>query len=301
MVEKPYQGIRTFLKLDTNLNPQHQIVVLGAGVDSGTTYRGGTRFGPSSIREASLMLTDGVCKASPVDIKPWVCDYGDIDITSGNTTKMLEQVENTIATILGYGKVPVVLGGEHTITLPILRAMHTRHSDLALIHLDAHCDTWSSNFDEPIGHGTWLYNAITEGLVDPKKTFSIGVRSPADRETRKWLTDQGGTTISARVAMHDIETIVIDIAKKIGNVPTYLTLDIDCLDPAYAPGTGTPEIGGLTSMWVLQFIENLYKINWVGMDCVEVSPPYDHSQITSLAAATFCWTWISGEVFKHTC
>jgi agmatinase len=313
MIEKPFQGIRTFCKVNDKKGlANHMYAIVGMGVDSGTSYRPGTRLAPAAIRDASLMLTDGVNETFPVDITQYVIDLGDTAITNSNTSKMLEQVESTITNVLAWNKHPVILGGEHTITLGILRALYTKYSELALVHFDAHCDTWSTHFDEPIGHGTWLYNAIKEKLVDPNKVISIGVRSPADKNSRKFLIDNGGVSITARQAMsgrwgkpenikqiksegYDIPSM---IAHRVGNTPCYLSFDIDCLDPAYAPGTGTPEIGGLTTMWVLDCIERLKMLNWIGMDCVEVSPPYDHSDITSLAAATICWTYLSMIIHK---
>lgn len=293
MIEKPFQGIRTFCKISTENFPQFKLAVVGMPVDSATTFRPGTRMAPASIREASMMLTDGVHDTFPVDVKKHVVDLGDAALTSGNTLKMLEQVENTTTNVLGWEKHPVFLGGDHTITLGILRAMHKRYGKVAVVHFDAHCDTWSSNFDEPIGHGTWLYNAITEELVDPVKVISIGIRSPADEKSRNYLNSNGGTTFTARYANSNMDAVVSNIRHLVGDTPCYLTFDIDCLDPAHAPGTGTPEIGGLTSMWVLDCIEQLSGLEWIGMDCVEVSPPYDHSGITSLSAANICWLYMS--------
>lgn len=253
---------------------------------------------PASIREASLMLTDGVHDTFPVDLRKHCFDLGDAALTNGNTLKMLEQVENVITNVLGWEKHPVSLGGDHSITLGILRAMHKRYGKLAVVHFDAHCDTWSSNFDEPIGHGTWLFNAINEGLVDPRKVISIGIRSPADHSARNFLDKHGGTTFTARYAHSNMDAVVSNVTHLVGDAPCYLTFDIDSLDPAHAPGTGTPEIGGLTTMWVLECLEKLSDLDWVGMDCVEVSPPYDHSGITSLAAATLCWVYLSMVVYK---
>lgn len=299
MKEKPFQGRQTFCKLSDQNFPNYTHAVMGMGVDSGTSFRPGTRMAPAAIRAASLMLTDGVNDTFPVDITKHAFDLGDVSVTNGNTLKMLEQVESSINNVLGWDKHPIVLGGEHTITLGILRAMHARYGRMAVVHFDAHCDTWSTHFDEPIGHGTWLFNAINEGLVDPVKVISIGLRSPADRETKNFLDRNGGTAFTARYAQHNPDAVISNIRHLVGDTPCYLTFDIDCLDPAHAPGTGTPEIGGLTSMWVLDCLENLSDVNWVGMDCVEVSPPYDHSDITSLAAATVCWTYLSMVIGKR--
>jgi len=177
MIEKPFQGFRTFCKTSDKVLAHHKYAIVGIGVDSGTSFRPGTRLGPAAIRESSLMLIDGVNEKFPVDITKHATDLGDINVTNGNTSKMLEQVETSIGNILAWNKHPIILGGEHTITLGILRAMHAKYEKIAVIHFDAHCDTWKTHFDEPIGHGTWLYNAIQEKLVDPTKVISIGVRS----------------------------------------------------------------------------------------------------------------------------
>lgn len=288
---KPFVGIRSFCK--TGDDPKKDWVVIGFPTDASTSFRSGTRFGPSAIREASMMLTDGVHDFWPVDLTKYVSDLGDADLAVGNTVRSLQQIEEVMDRVLNWNKHPVSLGGDHSITLGILRSMNKMYNKVAVIHLDAHCDTWETNFDEPYGHGTWLYNAIEEGLVDPEKVVSIGIRSPTTEQARNYLPGAGGVAFSAMQAMRNISEVVEAISDRIGDTPCYLTLDIDALDPAYAPGTGTPEIGGLTSMWVLQLFIDLYNMNWIGMDVVEVSPPYDHSQITALAAATFAWTYLS--------
>lgn len=294
---KPFQGLRTFCK--TTNDSSLQYAVLGLPTDTATTYRPGARFGPAAIRDASMMLTDGVHPMYGVFLPNYVADLGDADLTIGNTVKMLEQVEAVVSNVLGWDKHPVFLGGDHTVTLGILRAMNQLYGKIAVVHFDAHCDTWSENFDEPYGHGTWLYNAITENLVDPKKVVSIGVRSPTTQDARDFLDKQGGTVFTARYAANQLGAVISNIMGRIGNTPVYLTFDIDALDPAYAPGTGTPEVGGFTTMWVLECLENLRDLNWIGMDVVEVAPDYDHGGITSLAAATIAWTYLSMVISKN--
>jgi agmatinase len=293
VIEKPFQGLRTFCKVSDQNYPQYQYAVIGLPVDSGTSFRSGTRMAPAAIREASMMLTDGVHDQYPVDLRKHVFDLGDAALTNGNISKMLEQVQTVATNIIAWEKHPVFIGGDHSITLGTLRAMHERYGKLAVVHFDAHADTSSSNYDEPIGHGTWLFNAINEGLVDPVKTISIGIRAPASPATREFLNKVGGTTFTARYAYKDMEAVLSNIKHLVGDTPCYLTFDIDCLDPAYAPGTGTPEVGGFSTMWALECLESLLHINWVGMDCVEVCPPYDHGDITSIAAATVIWTYLS--------
>jgi agmatinase len=187
--------------------------------------------------------------------------------------------------------------------LPLLRAAKAQFGELALIHFDAHCDTWMDHFGEPSGHGTWTYEAISEGLVSPQHTVQIGLRSSGERAAREYVQDQGGLIFTARQLRGldgaALAPVVAQIRERIGNRPCYLTLDIDCLDPAFAPGTGTPEPGGMTSSQVLTLLEDLSVLNLVGMDCVEVAPAYDHAELTSTAAATFVWTYLCGQVAKR--
>jgi agmatinase len=198
----------------------------------------------------------------------------------------------------------VFLGGDHSVTLALLRAARERHGQpLALLHFDAHCDTWVDHFGEPSGHGTWTYEAIQEGLVSPAHTVQVGIRSSGDRAAREYVADQGGQIFTARALRGldgaGLEPTLQAIRSRLGDKPAYLTLDIDVLDPAFAPGTGTPEPGGLSSSQVLTFLEGLAGLNWIGMDCVEVAPAYDHAELTSNAAACFVWTYLSGQVAKR--
>jgi agmatinase len=197
----------------------------------------------------------------------------------------------------------VFLGGDHSVTLPLLRAAKAQFGELALIHFDAHCDTWTDHFGEPSGHGTWTYEALTEGLVSPQHTVQIGLRSSGERAAREYVQDQGGLIFTARQLRGldgaALAPVVAQIRERIGDRPCYLTLDIDCLDPAFAPGTGTPEPGGMTSSQVLTLLEDLSTLNMVGMDCVEVAPAYDHAELTSTAAATLVWTYLCGQVAKR--
>ena len=183
-----------------------------------------------------------------------------------------------------------------------MRAAKARYGELAMIHFDAHCDTWVDHFGEPSGHGTWTYEAIEEGLVSRTHAVQIGLRSSGDRAAREYVKDQGGLIYTARDLRgkdgSGLNAIVDEIKARIGNRPCYLTLDIDCLDPAFAPGTGTPEPGGMSSSQVLTFLEDLAPLNFVAMDCVEVLPAYDHAELTSNAAATFVWSYLSGQVAK---
>jgi agmatinase len=200
----------------------------------------------------------------------------------------------------------VFIGGDHSITLPLLRAAQAQYGQgepLALVHFDAHCDTWEDHFGEPSGHGTWTFEALRDGLASPAHTVQIGIRSSGVREAREYVADQGGQIFTARALRGldgaGLEPTLQAIRSRLGDKPAYLTLDIDVLDPAFAPGTGTPEPGGLSSSQVLTFLEGLAGLNWIGMDCVEVAPAYDHAELTSNAAACFVWTYLSGQVAKR--
>ena len=196
-------------------------------------------------------------------------------------------------------------GGDHSITLPLLRAYRAQLGrPLALVHFDAHCDTWPDHSGEPSGHGTWLREAIDEDLLDPRLTVQFGIRSPAERETREYVRERGGLIYTGRdlrglTSAEQLRKICATVRTRFASAadtPVYLSLDIDCLDPAYAPGTGTPEPGGLATVQVMTLLEELHDMNWVGMDLCEVAPAYDHAEITSNAAATLVWTYLCGRM-----
>ena len=278
--------------------------VVGVPFDGAVTHRPGARFGPQEIRRASLMLCDGIHPF--FDVSP-VGQLGDaLDLRLPNASGLAEVrrlIEFQAGELMARHHC-VALGGDHSITLPLLRAAHRVHGPLALVHFDAHCDTWSAHFDEPSGHGTWTWEALQEGLVRPEQTVQIGLRSSGERATREYVRDQGGLIFTARDLRgkdgDGLSDVIDRIRQRIGQRPCYLTLDIDCLDPAFAPGTGTPEPGGMSSSQVMTFLEQLAPLNLVGMDCVEVAPAYDHAELTSQAAAAFVWTYLCGQIAKRT-
>ena len=279
-----------------------RFALAGVPFDGAVTNRPGARFGPQEIRRASLMLCDGLHPffgVSPLDV---LGDAGDLRLPNASPLPVLRDAIQTAATALMAQHHCVFLGGDHSITLPLLRAAHARYGPVGLLHFDAHCDTWQDHFGEPSGHGTWTYEAIQEGLVSPAHTVQIGLRSAGERAAREYVQDQGGLIYTARdLRGRDgagLDAVVQSIRARMGQRPCYLTLDIDCLDPAFAPGTGTPEPGGLSSSQVLTLLEELAPLNWVGMDCVEVAPAYDHAELTSNAAAHFVWTYLCGQVAK---
>ena len=277
--------------------------VVGVPFDGAVTNRPGARFGPQEVRRASLMLCDGGHPHFNVSPLAHLGDAGDLRLPNASPLPAVrEHIERAAAPLMARHHC-VFLGGDHSITLPLLRAARAQHGPLALVHFDAHCDTWTDHFGEPSGHGTWTYEAITEGLVDSKRCVQIGIRSGGDRAAREYVQDQGGLIFTARQLRgkdgDGLAPVVADILARIGQQPCYLTFDIDCLDPAFAPGTGTPEPGGLSSSQALTLMEGLAPLNTVAMDLAEVAPAYDHAELTSNAAATLVWTYLSGQVARR--
>ena len=290
-----------FLAADT-LQDQ-PFALAGIPFDGAVTNRPGARFGPQEIRRASLMLCDGTHPHFDVSPLGLLGDAGDMRLPNASALPTVREEIEAQATALMARHHCVFVGGDHSVTLPLLRAAKARYGTLALIHFDAHCDTWTDHFGEPSGHGTWTYEALQEGLVSPQHTVQIGLRSGGARSARDYVADQGGLIFTARQLRGldglGLQPILDQITQRLGSMPVYLTLDIDCLDPAFAPGTGTPEPGGMSSTQVLTFLEELAALNFIGMDCVEVAPAYDHAELTSNAAATFIWTYLCGQIAKR--
>ena len=276
--------------------------LVGVPFDGAVTNRPGARFGPQEIRRASLMLCDGIHPWFEVSPLGLLGDALDMMLPNASALGLVREHIQAQATALMARHHCVFLGGDHSVTLPLLRAARDRYGELALVHFDAHCDTWQDHFDEPSGHGTWTYEALTEGLVSPTHTVQIGLRSSGARAAREYVQDQGGLIFTARQLRgldgDGLAPVLANVLARIGQRPCYLTLDIDCLDPAFAPGTGTPEPGGLSSSQLLTLLEGLAPLNMVGMDCVEVAPAYDHAELTSQAAATCVWTYLCGQMAK---
>lgn len=292
----PFYGQSKFMRAGSNAGPQTQIAIIGCAFDQGVTNRPGTRFGPDSIRNTSIMLCDGhnpIYKNDPIS-QGVVKDLGNIWINPNGVKQGLASIlENSQLWLLGKYK-PIYLGGDHTISLPALEYIHSLHGPVGLVHFDAHCDVWPENFGQSIGHGSVFYHAINQGFVNPKNMVQIGIRSPVDNQVAKWAKDHEICSISAMdVHMQSMYGIADSIKQRIGNVPVYLTIDIDVFDPSQAPGTGTPEVGGLWSWQVLKILQLIQNLNWVGGDVVEVCPPYDHAEITSLLGATLVWNMCS--------
>jgi agmatinase len=267
-------------------------VVAGAPLDLGTTNRAGARDGPHAIRRASRMLIDGTHPEFWLDPASLIlADIGDLDIALGDIQASLHLIERHAADI-GH---LLALGGEHGITLPLLRALSRRVGKaLALVHFDAHVDTWPESFGQAYGHGSVFYHAIEEGLVDPHRMIQIGIRSPVQREVWDWTVGSGVTVLTAQdVHASAPDAVARRICDVVGEAPAYLSFDIDVLDPAFAPGTGTPEIGGLASWQAQAILRRLRGVAFAGMDVVEVAPAYDVAEITALAAATIVWEYLA--------
>ncbi|MGB3314438.1 MAG: agmatinase [Albidovulum sp.] len=265
---------------------------VGVPLDIGTSNRSGTRHGPRQIRAESCMLRpyNMATGAAPFD-RLRVADIGDVAINTFDLKKTIDIITDAYRGILAQGCIPLTLGGDHTLTYPILRAMAERHGPVALIHVDAHSDTNDEMFGEKIAHGTPFRRAFDDGLLDNTRVFQIGLRgtgySPDDFN---WGRKQGWTVVQAEDCWgKSLRPLMADIRAKIGDRPTYLTYDIDSLDPAFAPGTGTVEIGGLTVWQALEIVRGCAGLNLVGCDLVEVSPPYDTSGNTALVGANLLY------------
>jgi agmatinase len=282
--------------------PDAPFVVAGIPWDGSVTNRPGARFGPYQIRRASHMLCDGVHPVWGVSPLEQLADVGDLTLPNTSLASMREALMPQVARLIAAHHV-AWLGGDHSVTLPLLRAYRAHFGrPLALVHFDAHCDTWPDHFGEPSGHGTWVHEAFQEGLVEPARTVQFGIRSSASPEISRYVADRGGLIYTARdlrglESSAQLAMVLRTVRERLGGpgaAPLYLSLDIDCLDPAFAPGTGTPEPGGLTSSQVLTLLEDLSDLGWVGMDLCEVAPAYDHAELTSNAAANFVWTYLCG-------
>ncbi|GGB12980.1 agmatinase [Agarivorans gilvus] len=280
-----YSNANTFLRQALNHQPQSSdadVVITGLPFDLATTGRSGARLGPDAVRRASVNLAWEE-KRWPWDFKLLerlkLVDAGDLVFDCGEQQQFTERLEAYADSLLSAGKTMLSFGGDHFVTLPLLRAHAKHHGKMALLHFDAHTDTYSagSRYD----HGTMFYHAPKEGLIDPNHSVQVGIRTDYTREGHPF------TVINADQANNlSIEQVISQIRQQLSDLPVYLSFDIDCLDPAYAPGTGTPVAGGLSSNRVLQILRGLVGLNIVGMDVVEVSPSYDQSDITALAAAT---------------
>ncbi len=288
-----FSGPNTFMRLpQAGSLADLDVAVLGIPMDIGTSWRSGTRFGPKQIRAQSAMIRpyNMATGAAPFDSLQ-VADIGDLAINTFSLADSLRIIAESYDGILAQDVIPVAMGGDHSITLPILRAIARKHGPVALVHVDAHADVNDEMFGERETHGTVFRRAWEEGLIQPDKTYQIGIRGTgyaADdfSEAQGW----GFQQFPAHELWHrSLSELGAEIRRDIGTRPAYVTYDIDSLDPAYAPGTGTPEVGGLSTMQALQLIRELRGLAIVGCDLVEVSPPYDPSGNTALTGANLLY------------
>lgn len=297
MMVPRYGGPSTFARLPRLDEVERaDVAIVGVPFDSGVSYRPGARFGPAHVRTSSKLLRN----YNPVqDVEPFadqqVVDAGDIACNPFDIQDAIKQIDEGVRGVLDTSSKLVTIGGDHTIALPLLRVMHEMHGEVAVVHFDAHLDTWDTYFGAPLTHGTPFRRASEEGLIDKTASMHVGIRGPL--YSRQDLTDDQVLGFQV-IGAHDMDDLgwrgaVEQIRKRVGDRPTYVSLDIDVLDPAYAPGTGTPEAGGLTSRELLNILRSFGELNLVGADIVEVSPAYDHAEVTGIAAAHAAYELVS--------
>jgi agmatinase len=293
-----FSGVRTYMRLPhvTGLDDV-DVAVMGVPFDTATSFRSGARFGPEGIRSASALLRP-YNPEQRVDIFAHLSavDAGDLDVAPGDTEATYALIEEGLAPIVAAGVFPVVLGGDHSITLAELRTLSRRHGPLALVHLDAHGDTWHEYFGQRYFHGTTFRRAAEEGVIDPAGSVQAGMRGslygPEDITDAREL---GFTVLSTR-ELRELGPAAFGelVRRTVGGRPAFLSFDVDFCDPAFAPGTGTPEIGGPSTSEALEFVRALHGVGLAGCDVVEVAPAYDSpGQPTALLGATIAWEAIS--------
>ena len=286
-------GIATMMRLP-NVESAEGLDACFVGVpfDLGTSNRTGARYGPRQVRTESVLLRpyNMATRAAPFDSLR-VADIGDVAINPYNLPDSIARIETAYDAILSHGATPITLGGDHTITLPILRAIHRKHGKVGLIHVDAHADVNDTMMGEKIAHGTPFRRAVEEGLLDCQRVVQIGLRGTGyAAEDFDWCREQGFRVVQAEECWHrSLEPLMAEVRERVGGGPVYLSFDIDGIDPAYAPGTGTPEIAGLTVPQALEIIRGAWGLDLVGADVVEVAPPYDPFGTTALLAANLAY------------
>ncbi|MDH2445372.1 agmatinase [Amnibacterium sp. CER49] len=292
-----FAGIATFARLPRLEDVGHaDVAVVGVPFDSGVSYRPGARFGPAHVREASRLLRpyNPAQDVSPFAVQQ-VADAGDIAVNPFDITEAVADVERAATALTEGGTRLLTIGGDHTIALPLLRSVAKRHGPVAVVHFDAHLDTWDTYFGAPVTHGTPFRRASEEGLIDQRRSLHVGIRGPLyDRQDLRDDERLGFAVISSvDVEEEGVATALARMLRRLGDGPVYVSVDIDVLDPAHAPGTGTPEAGGLTSRELLRLLRALAEVPLVGADVVEVAPAYDHAQVTAVAASHVAYEILS--------
>jgi guanidinobutyrase len=288
-----FAGITTFMRLPGSSRPEDlDVGVIGVPFDIGTSNRPGARFGPRGIRNESVLLRpyNMATRAAPFDSLR-IDDIGDVATNPYNVADSMARIETFYAGLLAQGLLTATMGGDHTIVLPILRAMAKRHGPVGLVHVDAHTDINDSMFGERIAHGTPFRRAVEEGLLDGPRVVQIGVRGTGYQANDfDWSREQGFRVVQVEECWNrSLEPLMAEVRTQLGEGPVYLSFDIDGLDPAYAPGTGTPEISGLTVWQGVEIIRGCRGMQLVGCDVVEVAPIYDVSAMTSLVGANLLY------------
>ena len=293
-----FSGVRTFMRLPNVQDLRNaDAAIVGAPFDTGASFRVGARFGPEGIRSASHLLRP-YNPSQEVSLFEHlsIIDYGDVPVVPGFIEESYESIAAGLAPIHEAGVVPVVLGGDHSVALPELRAAAAAHGPLALVQFDSHADTWDAYFGKKYNHGTVFRRAVEEGLLDPARSIQVGMRGslyePGDLEASRDLGFDLITTDGVREL--GMGETISRIRERIGDAKTYVSFDVDFVDPAYAPGTGTPEVGGFTSREAQEFVRGLAGLDLVGCDVVEVYPQYDGpGQVTSLLAANVAYEFLT--------
>lgn len=297
MVYPRYSGIRTFMRLPHVTALQGvDFAVVGVPFDTGGTYRVGARFGPAGIRDQSVLLRP-YNPALQINIFEHCSgvDYGDLSTVPGYLPESHRLIEAGALTLFQSSATPIFLGGDHSVSLPLLRAAAKVHGPLALVHFDAHSDLWHSYFDGKDTHGTPFRRALEEGLLDTARSSQVGLRGPLYGPEDYNMTTEAGMLLIDGPELHwiGVDEAVRRVRARVGDGPAYLSFDIDFVDPTFAPGTGTPEVGGFTSAQSQQLLRGLVGVNFVGFDLVEVMPPYDVGNVTSLLAANLVYEFVS--------
>jgi len=294
-----FAGIRTFARLPHVREDLRgvDVAIVGFPFDTATSYRSGARFGPEGVRSASVLLRPYNAHQDVDVFERLACvDFGDVTVAPGDTVATYERAQPELAAVIGAGAYPLVLGGDHSITLAELRELARAHGTLALVHLDAHSDTWDSYFGQPYFHGTTFRRALEEGLIDPDASVQAGLRGPLYSSDDLEEPRQMGFTALTTDQLRALGPAAYGelVRERIGNRPAFLSFDVDFCDPAYAPGTGTPEVGGFTSAEAQAFVRALAGVALVGSDVVETAPAYDGpGQQTALLAANIAWEMLA--------
>ncbi len=291
-----YGGAFTFARCPATRDLSHaDAVIVGVPMDMAVMYRSGARFGPRAIRDASGQLRPHHWepdKLEPPFDKLRVVDYGDIEVFPGYIEQSLDEVKARLAPIVDSGAFPVILGGDHSTTLPALRACAARHGRLSLVHFDAHPDFWPGTPERPYHHGTTFRRAVEEGLIDPAASLQVGIRGSISAGIIAEARAAGFHLLTADEFARQGVPATLETIRRIASAsggPVYVSLDIDSVDPAFAPGTGTPEVAGLTSREILELVRGLRGLRLAAFDIVEVAPAYDTSEITALLAANLVY------------